>query len=1143
MYFAALVVLVLLPLAGCGSSSTANTVSKDGYKLTVKGNVATDSALKSTLKSLFATGAPLGTLDVIDAQSGISLLAAPATIDAGGAFSNLSLTLTNAKTVLVFKAVVTTGTFRSVVPVDLSTPPAAGISASNAITIAISPDTTNIATTVSTMLGLAGVLGDTGATLTSVSKTYTDAVLQVVNNGGQVLAYNTSGPVLTGSVSSAALLPAASATTFSFDDLNNIVLDGKILSAFVPGKKPIVNFQITNKATGKGISGLKTFGLHVAKLMPESNGSNSYWVNYIDAGIATLPGGSAVTKPGADTGTSYNTNGSVKVQGYTVIDHGDGTYTATFANDITSNINAPFDATLTHRVGITVSTIAVPGVTATGPINPATGAPNASFSQINNLAMAYDFTPLTGAVLVDANSKPTFARDLVTVGACESCHYKITKAASGGGESGGHTGSRPSPRICVMCHTSKNTAAEGEFINLIHRVHMGEKLNEGGSFTLPTFANGQVGRVYVTGDTLPAGKNIGDDKPLVSYGEQTYPQDIRNCTLCHQGTDVDAWKAKASRKACGSCHNAVNFAAGTNHGGGAQASDANCTGCHAAGGVFANHLPIAKPDPLNAVSVYAGAPYSGVFSSYSAAYQANGRVAPGTPNSNTNAAYTVAASLSRLPVGAKMINYVISEVGRNASSQPYIKFKFQVATADANGVLGTPVDVVFNTSDGTNEMITGFVGSPSIYFAFAVPQDGIIAPADYNATVSVYLKRVWDGTVVAKEGAAKAATLSAPASGVYTLAMTGVTIPDSAVMLTGGIGYTYGLGSVMTKIGSSYVPFATTTIPLTQIDLPAYPYSALAGTPVGIGGLSVPADNKWKVATKGAPDAITGIGVVAANSYAGRRVIVDNAKCNKCHGRLGVNPTFHAGQRNDAPTCTFCHNVNRVNSGWGVNIKDAVHAIHGANKRVNKFSWEATAGAKYWNVTYPGYLRNCEECHLTGMYDFSNSVYTANNGSIFDSMLYTTAASGKAINGTSVTASMVILTGSETIPASGTAVVSPFIDPNTAYGAIFSFNATAVGGANGTAITKADGSKVTNTPQLIFNAEATTLVNSPIAAACAGCHDTKVARAHMSQFGGSISKDRTTALGTKETCIICHGVANNSFNSTVPTIKASHRWW
>lgn len=41
----------------------------------------------------------------------------------------------------------------------------------------------------------------------------------------------------------------------------------------------------------------------------------------------------------------------------------------------------------------------------------------------------------------------------------------------------------------------------------------------------------------------------------------------------------------------------------------------------------------------------------------------------------------------------------------------------------------------------------------------------------------------------------------------------------------------------------------------------------------------------------------------AADSTA-RRPIVENAKCQACHVALGVAPAFHAGQRNDGPTCS-----------------------------------------------------------------------------------------------------------------------------------------------------------------------------------------------------------------------------------------------
>jgi OmcA/MtrC family decaheme c-type cytochrome len=253
--------------------------------------------------------------------------------------------------------------------------------------------------------------------------------------------------------------------------------------------------------------------------------------------------------------------------------------------------------------------------------------------------------------------------------------------------------------------------------------------------------------------------------------------------------------------------------------------------------------------------------------------------------------------------------------------------------------------------------------------------------------------------------------------------------------------------------------------------------------------------NAWKVAT----------------GYTGRRLIVDNAKCNACHAALGVSPTYHSGNRNDAQTCTFCHNVNRTNSGWPVNINYDVHAIHGAAMRANKFSWEVSAGAKYWEVGYPGLLKNCEMCHVAGMYDFS---VTASSSAV-PNLLMTTAASG-----TQPAVVPSIITGTEAVPGT---YYSPFVTAGAAYGVTFAYNAN---------------TSVTTPPA------ATTLVLSPISAACSGCHDSAAARAHMQANGGSVFDPRSTALASTEQCLVCHGTANNAaFNETVPTIKAVHRWW
>jgi hypothetical protein len=57
------------------------------------------------------------------------------------------------------------------------------------------------------------------------------------------------------------------------------------------------------------------------------------------------------------------------------------------------------------------------------------------------------------------------------------------------------------------------------------------------------------------------------------------------------------------------------------------------------------------------------------------------------------------------------------------------------------------------------------------------------------------------------------------------------------------------------------------------------------------------------------------------------------------------------------------------------------------------------------------------------------------------------------------------------------------------------------------------------------NAQPTTLVNSPIAAACVACHDGPSAIDHMQTNGASIWEPRATALTKpqKEECLICHG--------------------
>jgi OmcA/MtrC family decaheme c-type cytochrome len=265
---------------------------------------------------------------------------------------------------------------------------------------------------------------------------------------------------------------------------------------------------------------------------------------------------------------------------------------------------------------------------------------------------------------------------------------------------------------------------------------------------------------------------------------------------------------------------------------------------------------------------------------------------------------------------------------------------------------GTPV--TFNPSA---PMLANFTGGPAFYVAYAVAQDGIATPADFNVNASapnVSLTNLWNGT--------QGILSSTPdANGYYTATLgggtgnfTGVDIPSGATMAT-------------VAMINAFV----------QTNVPGFP-----------GGLTliVPAAKE------------------VAAGYTARRAIAARDKCNACHATLGTDPTFHSGNRNDPTVCAFCHNPQgpATTRSWPARSSFFVHAIHGAGKRTVDFNWHGTAAAApvlinrgFWQVLFPGILNKCETCHLPGMYDFSASVYTP---TLLGNLLYTYAATGTVTN-------------------------------------------------------------------------------------------------------------------------------------------------
>lgn len=204
-----------------------------------------------------------------------------------------------------------------------------------------------------------------------------------------------------------------------------------------------------------------------------------------------------------------------------------------------------------------------------------------------------------------------------------------------------------------------------------------------------------------------------------------------------------------------------------------------------------------------------------------------------------------------------------------------------------------------------------------------------------------------------------------------------------------------------------------------------------------------------------------------------RRVVVDNAKCLDCHEYLDL----HGGNRvNETAVCVTCHNPNLTSSGRTVNLshpedtnnfKDLIHGIHASSFRDNPYVFVRIRN----DTEYP--------------FDWSEVTFPG------------------------------ILSDCETCHLPGT------------------YDLPLPSKLLPTTVLTTDG--VDATPDAVAAARGTVpndtdLVNSPIASACAYCHDSDLARAHLEQNGGAMGMPRATYLAAApyETCALCHGPGRSS---------------
>ncbi len=888
----------------------------------------------------------------------------------------------------------------------------------------------------------------------------------------------------------------------------------------------------------------------LAKLVPATATAPSRWVSYI---VTTAPSKNKNT--GADVAATAGRPSSDSTG--TLVDNGNGTYQYSFARDITTTKaqvtgmtdatgladlggdDLTYDPNAVHRLTIQVSGDAWGSGKQTKDC--AVAAVPTALPMLNPVDAIYDFIPATGKAVTAADP----SRDITATANCNSCHRKLGGIPGDSLESSGaafHGGGRNEVRYCVVCHTEQRKYGQTEAV--LNAATNTFKDSAGGSDVAKTSTyrvnDRPIGNLPNLIHKIHMGKGLAKQNynyAGVQPNEVGYPQDVRNCTKCHDGTSGasatssssaptvktaqgDNWKTTPSVIACGGCHDGINFKTSTGvtladaanglltsntvgfgaHGGGLQADDSKCSSCHTPGNIDIQHTPVTPPNEGSFLHV------------------AGGLGGPNNlgGNNNTNAAW-IASNTSRLPAGGIKVSYDIKSVSRNSSMQPVMEFRLLQNGAKANlKVFDTAAYNLLSAADkltylASHEIWDNFMGAPSIYFVFAVPQDGITAPADFNASASAYLRSIWNGTAT---GTGAGALTGPDGDGYYKVTLTGVKVPDNAVMLTGGVGFSYGVRTTLPLTQTNLVdyPVSASPVPLGTTDAAATALQLLPSMPNKIGGLIVIAPNAQKVASAGAAAGGTG------GAYAGRRPIVEDARCNACHQELGTftEDAFHAGQRNDGTSCSWCHNPNRTSSGWSADSASFVHSIHAANKRTGKYTWHATqeTGKQiegFYDIAYPGVLAQCETCHLPGTYDFSAPA----SASAMPNRLYRTVANG-ILNGTAgvLTAGCsVSLTSDCMQTALGAFSIAPDVvkDNVTNYGSGFTFNAglTTSGGV---------------ASQTARPGAAASLVNSPTTTACFACHDSTVARLHMTTAGtGSIYAPRSTALGTVEQCSLCHG--------------------
>ncbi len=734
------------------------------------------------------------------------------------------------------------------------------------------------------------------------------------------------------------------------------------------GNWPTISFKLVDE-TGNPLKGLLptqvSFAIGQLQAPVAGSGWSSEWRNYVTRVVAS---GAPAAAGWPQTPTVQGTTQRADVAGTTFVDHGDGTYTFQFSKSlvefatISSNagptnangttavagatgVPLAYDGTLTHRIGLELR--------ATGPATVA--APNGSNNGTGNAV--YTYRPADGVTVAAAVAagRPLYTREVVSLKECDACHARFEM----------HGGARNDVQYCVLCHNGGSVdSGSGNVVDLrfmIHKIHAGKNLPSVKAW----LATQPAGTLASAMPALP-GKGFaifGSGAVATTFNEVSLPQNIRNCTTCHNPAntatpDAHNYADFAYTRTCGACHDTMDMVAHANTAiGGASAlttvaqADATCmtSACHAAG--------------------------------------TTGVAATGGGKVDTVTAHSIAVQTNMAKYKLNIVRVeAISIVAGVDTVEAACAAKIAAAAAGANVVCTVPPGyyprVSITVTDPTNAnakydltqppfstyktAISARAGWTTLNYTNpgAIVGSGATQAQAVNFLGNCTTANKPDGTCATSTAQTKPAPMTLPTPVPPAPATTSVLPSIPAVIvsadnktLTARFPYPVPLASERVLAGGTGAIGAQASLNLVGV--------ADVGTIAPLVSGSSPA-----VYATGVPIQVADpvYFPITDTTAVARRQVVDYNNCLRCHKKL----VLHGSRVNNVQFCVMCHNpaqAPRVQASGAaagssgsepVDFKFFIHGIHSANYKMGVVD--------FTEVGFPGKLNNCLGCHKTDTY-------------------------------------------------------------------------------------------------------------------------------------------------------------------------------